>query len=153
MKFWTHPSGIQILSISCSVWENCMFTPAPEGWCPHLGEILYPPLKVLLWMESSIYVTLRFVRFVYILNKRLQIAIKWDSIHEDTAVSLHTLLAKFPFPGREGYSRVVKTQSAKFWPNFNFWGWGYSRVLSQKSSPKSWPTFSCGVGEGILELL
>ena len=42
-----HPLGVQILSISCSFWENFaksyIGTPL-EGWCPHLGEILDPLL-------------------------------------------------------------------------------------------------------------
>ena len=43
------PAPIQILSISCSFWEDlaksCVAPHPPEkGWCPHLREILDPPL-------------------------------------------------------------------------------------------------------------
>ena len=41
------PQDFEILSISCSFWENlaklCVHTP-PLGSRPHLGEILDPPL-------------------------------------------------------------------------------------------------------------
>ena len=41
--------GVQILSISCSFWENLAKSyvdghPPMEGWCPNLGKILNPPL-------------------------------------------------------------------------------------------------------------
>ena len=43
----THPP-VQILSISCSFWENLAKSyvprPPPQGWRHHLGEILDPPL-------------------------------------------------------------------------------------------------------------
>ena len=74
----------------------------------------------------------------------------------DTAVSPDTLLAKsklkVPSPGQisiggMGYSRVVKTQSAKFWPNFNGGG-GDSRVVKIQSA-KFWPNFNFWVGEGV----
>ena len=37
-------------------------------------------------------------------------------------------LPETPWPNfkGEGYSGVIKTQSAKYWPNFNFQGRGYS---------------------------
>ena len=42
------PLGVQILSISCSFWENLaklyVGAPPPESWRPLLGEILDPPL-------------------------------------------------------------------------------------------------------------
>ena len=41
------PPGVQILSISCSFWENLAksYVGAPlESWRPLLGEILDPPL-------------------------------------------------------------------------------------------------------------
>ena len=41
------PVGVQILSISCSFWENStnLYVGAPLGsWRPLLGEILDPPL-------------------------------------------------------------------------------------------------------------
>ena len=41
------PLGVQILSISCSFWENVakLYVGAPPGsWRPLLGEILDPPL-------------------------------------------------------------------------------------------------------------
>ena len=48
--------GVQILSISCSFWENLAKSyvgapPSSESWRPHLGEILDPPLNrlVLPW--------------------------------------------------------------------------------------------------------
>ena len=48
VKFWTHaPPQVQILSISCSFWENLAksYVGAPlESWRPLLGEILDPPL-------------------------------------------------------------------------------------------------------------
>ena len=46
-KILDAPPGAQILSISCSFWENlaksCVGAPL-EGWRPLLGEILDPPL-------------------------------------------------------------------------------------------------------------
>ena len=45
------PRGVQILSSSCSYWENLAksYVGAPlEGWCHHLGEILNPPLHIYL---------------------------------------------------------------------------------------------------------
>ena len=49
------PPGAQILSISCSFWENLaklyVGAPTPGSWRPLLGEILDPPLKALqLWV-------------------------------------------------------------------------------------------------------
>ena len=44
------PPGVQILSISCSFWENLAksYVGTPVGsWRPLLGEILDPPLKLL----------------------------------------------------------------------------------------------------------
>ena len=42
------PLGAQILSISCSFWENMaksyVGTPPPGSWRPLLGKILDPPL-------------------------------------------------------------------------------------------------------------
>ena len=42
------PPWVQILSISCSFWENLaksyVGAPPPGSWCPLLGEILDPPL-------------------------------------------------------------------------------------------------------------
>ena len=52
----------------------------------------------------------------------------------DTVVSFHTLM------GARGCSRVVKTQSAKSWPNFYFRGRGYCRIVKTQSA-KSWPNF------------
>ena len=44
------PVVVQILSISCSFWEilakSYVSTSPLEGWRPHLGEILYPPLFI-----------------------------------------------------------------------------------------------------------
>ena len=51
VKFWTRapPPGVQILSISCSFWENLAksYVGAPPlgSWRPLLGEILDPPLN------------------------------------------------------------------------------------------------------------
>ena len=43
------PLGAQILSISCSFWENLaksyVGAPPPGSWRPLLGEILDPPLE------------------------------------------------------------------------------------------------------------
>ena len=52
VKFWTRPPppGVQILSISCSFWENLAksYVGAPPGsWRPLLGEILDPPLSMI----------------------------------------------------------------------------------------------------------
>ena len=48
VKFWTPPPGVQILSISCSFWENLaksyVGAPPLKSWRPLLGEILDPPL-------------------------------------------------------------------------------------------------------------
>ena len=62
VKFWT-PPGVQILSISCSFWENLAksYVGAPlESWRPLLGEILDPPLlgssyshALLILLKSS----------------------------------------------------------------------------------------------------
>ena len=44
------PPRVQILSISCSFWENLAKSyigAPPESWRPHLGEILDPPLFCL----------------------------------------------------------------------------------------------------------
>ena len=49
------PLGIQILSISCSFWENLAksYVGARLGsWRPLLGEILDPPLKIILMTKS-----------------------------------------------------------------------------------------------------
>ena len=46
----TPPLGVQILSISCSFWENLAKSyvgAPPESWRPLLGEILDPPLVTL----------------------------------------------------------------------------------------------------------
>ena len=47
VNFWTRPPG-QIFSISCILGENLaksyVGAPSPEGWRPHLEEILNPPL-------------------------------------------------------------------------------------------------------------
>ena len=61
--------------------------------------------------------------------------------------------AKFQWGGG-GYSWIVKTQSAKSWPNFNFWGeggWWYSWVLKTQSA-KFRPNFNLGELEGGLFL-
>ena len=45
-----YPSGVQILSIPCSFWENLAksYVGAPLGsWRPFLGEILDPPLYAI----------------------------------------------------------------------------------------------------------
>ena len=51
VKLWMPPYlGVQILSISCSfweIWQNCM-QPPPQGWHPHLREILDQPLFTIL---------------------------------------------------------------------------------------------------------
>ena len=47
--WYTSTLGVQILSISCSFWENLAksYVGAPPGsWRPLLGEILDPPLNV-----------------------------------------------------------------------------------------------------------
>ena len=50
VKFWMRaplPPGVQILSISCSFWENLAKSyvgAPPKSWRPLLGEILDPPL-------------------------------------------------------------------------------------------------------------
>ena len=47
-KILDTPSGVQILSISCSFWESLAksYVGAPlEGWRPHIGEVLDPPLQ------------------------------------------------------------------------------------------------------------
>ena len=67
----------------------------------------------------------------------------------DTAVSLQTLIPTM-FGRGGGYSWVLKTQSAKSWPNFHFRGGGilgYSKLKAQ--SAKSWPNFHFR-GGGIL---
>ena len=49
-------SGVQILSISCSFWENLAksYVGAPlESWGPHLREILDPPLLRTLRHERN----------------------------------------------------------------------------------------------------
>ena len=63
------------------------------------------------------------------------------------------VLSKFQFlgwVGEWGYSWVVKTQSAKFCPNFNFFGGGGGIFFgSQKSKCSILLKFKCsGVGEG-----
>ena len=50
-----------------------------------------------------------------------------------------------------GYSRVVKTQSAKFWPTFD-WGGGIF-LGSQRQSAKFWPSFHIRGGGGYSWLL
>ena len=53
------PLGVQIVSIPCNFLENFAklyvgATPTPEGWRPHLGEILDPPL---VWNQSNVTAT------------------------------------------------------------------------------------------------
>ena len=58
-KILDAPPGVQILSISCSFWENLAksYVGAPLGsWRPLLGEILDPPLHVLILFEESDFV-------------------------------------------------------------------------------------------------
>ena len=58
--------GVQILSISCSFrksWQNSMSASLPEGWHPHLGEILDLPLVCTL-LASVMFS--RCFRFVFI---------------------------------------------------------------------------------------
>ena len=51
------PLGVQILSISCSFWENLaksyVGAPPLESWRPLLGEILDPPLPTLVCVCSD----------------------------------------------------------------------------------------------------
>ena len=51
-KFWTRPPSkfFQFYAVFGTIWQNRMLTP-PDGWRPHLGEILDPPLQpyVLWW--------------------------------------------------------------------------------------------------------
>ena len=50
------PPGAQILSISCSFWENLAksYVGAPPGsWRPLLGEILDPPLSSMCHIRNS----------------------------------------------------------------------------------------------------
>ena len=54
------PPGVQILSISCSFWQNLAKSyagapPPPEGWRLHLGEILDPHLLFLLLVRLESY--------------------------------------------------------------------------------------------------
>ena len=55
------PPGVQILSISCSFWENLAKSyvgASPESWRPLLGEILDPPLnRYVNVMQSVLSVT------------------------------------------------------------------------------------------------
>ena len=52
----TPPLGVQILSISCSFWENlaklCVHAPPLEGSRPPLGEILDPSLGSLVFFTK-----------------------------------------------------------------------------------------------------
>ena len=55
---WRIPVGVQILSISCSFWENLAKSyvgAPPEGWRPHLGEILDPPLRICCLFTSTYF--------------------------------------------------------------------------------------------------
>ena len=55
-KILDAPRRVQILSFSCSFWENLAksYVGAPlESWRPHLGEILDPPLSLLVHMLST----------------------------------------------------------------------------------------------------
>ena len=52
------PQEVQILSISCSFWENLAksYVGAPlESWRPHLGKILDPPLKMVIKILMAYY--------------------------------------------------------------------------------------------------
>ena len=53
------PLGVQILSISCSFWENLAnsYVGAPPSWRPLLGEILDPPLLALWVLTTQEYPT------------------------------------------------------------------------------------------------
>ena len=55
VKFWTCPPGVQILSNSCSFWENLakLYVGTPLGsWCPLLREILDLPLQTIASLKS-----------------------------------------------------------------------------------------------------
>ena len=71
-----------------------------------------------------------------------------------TLSSLHALQLQLFFGGGRGrgYSWVVKSQSAKFWPTFIWGGGGYSWVVKTQSA-KFWPTFSIfgSGGRGLLK--
>ena len=60
----------------------------------------------------------------------------------DTAISLHTLQLQF------WDSWEVKTQSAKFWPSFHFWGEGVF-LGNQNSECQALTKFSIGGGDKI----
>ena len=54
-----YPAGGQILSNSCSFWENLakLYVGTPLGsWCPLLGEILDPPLQGITSICSTSWV-------------------------------------------------------------------------------------------------
>ena len=62
------PLGVQILSISCSFWENLAksYVGAPlESWRPLLGEILDPPLTRMHFLIADIRSSLLHMLFGY----------------------------------------------------------------------------------------
>ena len=47
----------QFHAVFGKIWQNRMLVPPPQGWCPHLGEILDPPLDTLMDRIGSVPIT------------------------------------------------------------------------------------------------